>query len=236
MKRLVPVLIAVLTLGFTSFTHAQQNLTMSLTGVEPGSKVAIGSQQIVDFLTKDMGVKIKVACMTGNRSMNMLKQGKLDGDIARLDGFDKILPGLVKVEEAASYIPYLAYAKDQTLKINGWESLRSYKVAYFKGMKQVETKLAGHPHLMPVNSVRQGLKMVLSGRADVFPFSPALVEPVLQSDEFKTSGLAALKPPVAMISLYIYVQPQHAELAKKLGAELARLKADGTYAKLTGAK
>ena len=236
MKRLVPVLIAVLMLGFTSFTHAQQTLTMSLTGVEAGSKVAVQAQHLADFLTKDMGVKIKVACMAGKRSFNMLKQGKLDGDLARLEGFEKIIPNLVRVEESVSDVPYLAYVKDASITINGWESLRSYKIAYFKGMKQVETNLAGHPNLMPVNSVRQGLKMVISGRADIFPFAPTLVEPVLRTDEFKNSGVAALKTPVAMLSNYIYVQPQHAELAKKLSAKLTQIKSDGTYAKMMGAK
>ena len=232
MKRLVSVFVLILTLAVTSMTHAQPPLTMALTGVEEGSQGAIAVQKYMDHLTADLGVKIQISCMASKRAINMLKQGKLDGDVARIEKFGSLVPQLIRLAEPISRVNYYAYATDKTINVDqGWESLADQKVAHIKGLKQIEIKLGDHGNRIPVKSARQGLRMVAAGRADVFALTNTVVGPLLNTDEFKGKGIVALQPPLERIAIYIYVQPRHAELAKQLNEKIQASRADGSHEK-----
>ncbi|MCW9034438.1 MAG: transporter substrate-binding domain-containing protein [Alphaproteobacteria bacterium] len=236
MKRnILAAFILFLSVTFPAFAEP---LSFALVGVEDGTHGFQITQSLADEIGSRSGQEITIIALPAHRAKQLFKSGRIDGDWSRVDGFGKDIYGIIKISEPIASHPYFAYATRDDIKINGWESLKPYRVAYPRGWAVIELNLEPiHKNLIPVASAEAGLKFVAAGRADVFINIPFIVNSWLATEELKNKGIKAVKPPLDFLHVYIHAGPQHAELTKKMEASLKAMKLDGTYDKImSGAK
>ncbi|MCP4757373.1 MAG: amino acid ABC transporter substrate-binding protein [Proteobacteria bacterium] len=204
-----------------------------LIGVNEGTDGFRITESLADAIGAHAGTKITIVALPAKRAEALLRQREIDGDWSRVDGFEKKIPGLIKISEPLASYPYIAYSVRKDIKIDGWKSLKPYRVAYLRGWKVIDFKLKPiHNKLHPVNNAEHALHFLAAGRADVFINIPFIVGELLKKDEFKNKGIIALQPPIDFLHVYIYLLPKHADLAKRMEAGLKAIKKDGTYDRL----
>ena len=208
-------------------------LKFSLVGVPAKTQGWQVSQMLADEISKRSGVEIILIPFPGKRATISLQSGIIDGDFSRVAGFEKEVPGLIRIQEPINSHPYLAYTTNKKIKINGWKSLKPYRVCHLSGWKVIELNLKPyHKNLIALNSAKQCLKFVGINRADLFISIPFITEPILREDDTKHTGFIALKPPLDFLHVYIYLLPKHAAVANKIEKSLESLKKDGTHKKI----
>jgi len=208
-------------------------LKIALVGVEEGTEASRIAHSLADEIGARSGTTITLVALPGRRALKYLKDGTIDGDFSRVDGFGQDIPGLIQISEPLNSYPYLVYTVKTDIHVDGWESLKPYKVAYPRGWKVIELNLKSvHNNLHPVDSTEAGLKFMTLGRADVFINIPLMVEPLLKTGELSNKGITALQPPLDFLHSYIYLLPQHADVAKRIETALKTMKEDGTHEKL----
>lgn len=227
--------IAVLLVSLCSFfsNAFADSLKFALVGVEENTEGHRITQSLADEIGARSGIDISIRIYPAKRAKQFLEAGEVDGDWARVDGYGRDIPGLVRISEPTASHPYLAYSTRNDIIIDGWKSLKPYKVAHPRGWKVIELNLeAFHDDLFPVNSVDSGLGFIARGRADVFINIPFIVDSYLRKGGVKYKDIKALQPPLAFLHVYTYLLPKHAVLAKRMEAALVSMKADGTYGKI----
>ena len=207
-----------------------ESLKISILGSPPESRDFKIAQAMADDLSRRLKVKLTVVNLPGQRSIEYLKAGKIDGDWSRVDGFNKVVPGLIKVSEPMATHPFLAYSLKRDIKINGWKSLKPLRVVYLRGWKIIERELKDvHEHLHPVDDASIALALLVANRADVFIHVPYVIEPLLKTHEFKYSGIQALRPPLDYQNVHTYLLEKHQNLANRMATALKKMKQDGSY-------
>ena len=210
-----------------------QPITLAAVGMEPDSNSFQATVSLVAEVSSRSGVEIKLVSLSAKRAHENLKAGEIDGEWCRVDGYGENIPGLIQISEPVASHPYTAYAIRDDIKINGWESLKDYKIAYLRGWKVVEINISAlTDNLHPLNSTEAGIKFVSSGRADIFINIPFIINPLLARDDLKQTATFALHPPLDYLNVYAYLLPKHAALAAKIERALATIKKNGTYHRL----
>lgn len=214
-----------------------ENLRFSILASPESVKIIKIAQAIADDLSRRLNVNITVVNLPGQRAIEYLRTGRIDGDWSRVDGFSKVVPGLVKVSEPVATHPFIAYSINRNIKIDGWKSLKPYRVVYLRGWKIVERELQSiHEQLHPVDDARIALTLLGANRADVLIHVPYVIRPLLATDEFKYSSIKALKPPLEYINVYTFLLEKHQALAEKMAIALREMKKDGSFEALVYGK
>jgi polar amino acid transport system substrate-binding protein len=231
LKKFIPVFLIFFCGGFPGANA--DSLNFALVGVEEGTP----GYRITESLAAEVGsrseIDINIIALPAKRAKLYLKQGEIDGDWVRVDGYGKDIPGLIKISEPTASHPYNAYSIRNDIQIAGWKSLKPYSVAYPRGWKVIELSLKPfHKDLVPTDSVDSGLSFVAAGRADVFINIPFIVDSYLRKNAEKFKHLKALEPPLAYLHVYTYLLPQFASQAIRMKAALKAMKADGTYERI----
>ncbi len=205
-------------------------LKFGLVGVEDQTKSFEVAQSIADELGVRIGHQISLISLPAERAFYYLSVGKIDGDWSRIDGFGQEIPGLVQVPEPIAVHPYTAYAVRQDIQINGWQSLKPYKVAHLAGWAVIANNLAPfHRDLVPTSDVASGLNFVRAGRADIFVCIPFIMDPLLELGGALPKEIHALQPPIDFLNMYIYLLPKHAQLEAVIARELKAMKSGGSF-------
>lgn len=208
-------------------------LLMSFSQLTNRGEVMQVAQSAANDIAKRCGVEISLVPMDAQREKEFLLSGEIDGVFARVVGLEFTVPGLVRVPESTASFPVYAYAKRKDIVINGWDSLKAYKVTYLTD--HLFFKLNFDPVLRNAVSfanIESAVKFVDAGRADIFVHAPLGVESALAIGELKNSGVKALQPAIDLEHTYIHVLPKHSKLVACFDVALKNMKADGTHQKL----
>jgi ABC-type amino acid transport substrate-binding protein len=208
-------------------------LRFAVTGLNPDTEGFQITVSLAKEIAKRSGVEISTIGMPAKRAQLWLSEKTIDGDWSRVDGFQNDIPGLLKISEPLAEHPYTAYSTRNDVKIDGWKSLKEYRVVYPRGWRIVEKNLlAFHKNLRASDSISSGLSIVAVRRADIYISIPFLVDEFLSENATKFKDIKALSPPLAYQAAYIFMLPKHAASAELIEAALKTMKADGTYEKI----
>lgn len=225
------ILIAIFSI-FAPLVSAE-SLLLSLGVVQEGTDSARIAQKLAEEISRRSGIDITLVTFPDDRLVELLKAGKIDGDFSRIGGFEKSIPGLIQIPEPLGSFAYFAYTMKDDIRIDGWESLNKYSVAYITGSKTMATKLKPiHNDLYPVKTTEAGLNFLAAGRSDIFVHITFLVAPLLEKEKVKYGKIKALGPQLDFIQTHIHLLPKHAKLASKIDTTLKAMKDDKTYDKL----
>lgn len=188
-------------------------------------------EKVLGVISDRMGEKIKLISIPGKRSAMLLKSNEIHAELARSDEYSQRVPFAIKVPEPIIEITQHAYSINHNFQVDGWESLKPYRLVSMRGSWVVEVHMTDHDISM-VDSMRSAFKFLKSGRADVCIASSILAQRFLNSTKLDVSNIIRLEPAVHTSKDYTFFAAGYPELASKYERALKSIKADGTYKKM----
>ena len=181
---------------------------------------------------KRLGLRVELATYPTQRIGALLDQGAVDGEVSRARIYEEVHPELIRVDESVVDIAFALYAADATLELKRLEDLSAMKlrISYRRGVLFCEKALATVlplEQMVDVTQAEQGLKMLLTGRTDLFCDVDLSVLSALQSAELKGATTIRRVLVLQTAPLYPYLLRKHAELAPRLAAVLKAMKSEG---------
>lgn len=200
-------MLAVFLLAAPHPVRAADKLTIA--GVQGFTEKEAGTQILTEAYRR-IGIEITIKRFPAERAIQLANKGDLDGDLQRIDGIDKKYPNLIQIQPALNFFEASAFSATHDFTVDGWESLRGYRIGIIRGMKFAETNTQGMDPVV-VDSYASLLKMLENGRLDVGVL-PRL-NGQFQAIKWATSKVRDLEPPLLNIKLYHYIHRKNADLA-----------------------
>jgi len=182
-----------------------------------------------------LGLKLNVRSYPLARASNEADKGHVDGETIRVYAYADAHPNLIRVEEPTVQLRLVAYTgKSAVPGIDGWKNLKGthYNVGYARGAHIVETnlsKILEPEQISPVIEAVQGLRKLVSGRADIYIDDENVVLPLLALPEFKER--IRVVGTMDETPLHLYMHKRHAAMVTKLAEAIKALKKDGLVEK-----
>lgn len=217
-----------LILFFVTSAHAGQTLVLSNSDMH-----ATTGPVYQDFVLKEafrrIGVRIKIINLPAERTLINVNEGIDDGTFVRIAGLEQDYPNMVMVPEVISVFDFIAYSKNPSIVINGWDSLRPYNVGIIVGWKILEANIKDTKSLMKVNDDVALFELLRLGRADIVIYDRRGGE---VARHLNIEGAHALGPPLATRELFLYLNSRHAAMVPKVAVALRDMKRDGTFERI----
>lgn len=189
---------------------------------------------IYDEAFRRIGRKLEINYYPAKRSSLLVKEGEIDGDLARTKSFLQEHPHLIPVTESPLTIRIMAFTNSPTLKISGWQDLKQtgYRVDYLRGSALIEQKLEKGELLAPISLVNDwtlGLRKLFADRSDIFVEFEGGVRFAMTRSEFQGKTLFVAGQ-LDEFTVHAFLQPEHKELAAKLSLVLKDMRQEGLIA------
>ncbi|MFB9124692.1 substrate-binding periplasmic protein [Paraburkholderia dipogonis] len=182
--------------------------------------------EILAVIYARLGIQVEFVNVPAKRSLIESSSGRLDGEVQRVFDVQREYPTLIAVRESISYIEPTAFVRDAGINVNGWESLRPYRVGIVRGVGSSERGTAGMPQVEPTATMDQMMLMLASNHIDVAVndlFSGLLVIRKLGLD----GQLRAVLPPLQHIDMYHFLNERNRELVPRVEAVIRGMRASG---------
>ncbi|MDT9000008.1 transporter substrate-binding domain-containing protein [Paucibacter sp. APW11] len=167
-----------------------------------------------------LGHDIEVLAMPGERSLLSANAGETDGELYRRAGIERHYVNLMMVPVALQNYEIVAFSKNRQIVVNGWESLRPYKVGFVKGIKIIEENTAGM-QTETVATLQQAFTKLELGRSELILANR--ISGLASLRLHAVSGVHLLQPPLAVFPVYHYLHKRHQALLPRLSAVLREL-------------
>lgn len=226
------LLLLALFLGLTSLARADKPTVTVSTNNTPLDRQALHDLSKEAF--RRIGADFKLVSLPSERSLHSANLGEVDGEGLRVPGLNSQYPNLIQVPERFIGISFVAFAKDASIRLDqGWESLKSHRVAFITGWKMFENNAGGAKVVNKVDKAEQMFLMLDGGRIDLALYTRA--DGVALARSMGLSAVAPLSPALKDVDMFLYLHKKHEALVPKLAQALRDMKADGSYARILAA-
>ncbi len=202
--------------------YTQDHLIIS-TGVAGDATILLAEPVIREAYAR-LGITVEIRNYPWRRALAVANDGVTDGELFRVKTIQKEFPNLVIVNEPVAYIEILVFTKNTQIKVDGWESLRPYRLGFVMGLKEIEEQTQGMQVYM-ADTNETIFKLLQRGRFDI-------------AIEERFAGLKALKemnindihfllPPIEKYPLYHFLHTRHVSLVPKVERVLKQLEQEG---------
>ncbi|WP_196138612.1 ABC transporter substrate-binding protein [Aliikangiella sp. G2MR2-5] len=173
---------------------------------------------------------MKVIELPAKRLLIQANSGSIDGDLHRVDGISKDYPNLLKVPVIVNYANAVVFTKNYDFEVDGWQSLKKYRVGTLKGYKFAEKGTKSIPKVVRAAHFEQLINMLKLDRIDI-----AIGLELFQhsySETIKKAGLKVLYPPIMKVEVFHYINKEHADLVPLLTRQLQQMASKGELEKI----
>lgn len=187
--------------------------------------------EILAVVYSKLGIHLQFVDGPAKRSLVESSEGRLDGEIQRVLDVQNEYPTLLAVPVPINYIEPMAFTKRTSFVVNGWDSLRPYKIGIVRGVGSSERGTAGMPQVEPTTSMEQMMLMLNADRTDVAVndlFSGVLVLRKLGLQDV----IHPLFPALQHIELYHFLNERHRALVPRVETVIRQMKSSGELASL----
>jgi polar amino acid transport system substrate-binding protein len=219
-SRAIAIVIALL------FSNSVSADPQTLTIVYPPEKNAFhdAAAAIILEAYKRLDIEIVFKVLPAERALQSSNSGGVDGELVRIAGIDERYPNLIRIPVSHVTAEQMAFGRDATIVIDGWQSLAPYKFAFHRGYKVAEKNTEG------MNRHRTGtdeatFRMVAAGRMDLALANRFTGEKII--DDLGLDNVVMIRPPVQVDPLFHYLHNKHAGLVPRITAVLSRMEVDG---------
>jgi polar amino acid transport system substrate-binding protein len=207
--------------GLAGPLRAQATMQIStLLEHDPATTVA---ERVLTEAYKRMGINLKVLYLPGERSLVNANNGETDGELYRRAGIEQGYPNLLRVPVALMTYEIVAFARKPELQVQGWDSLRPYRLGFVKGIKIVEEKTQ-HMKVESVATMHQAFSKLELDRTDLVLSNR--VSGLAALSALKFTDIHALSPPLASFPVYHYLNKRYEALLPRLTAVLREMERD----------
>lgn len=217
---------------FTSSIHAENTLVFNVTGQPPLNTPAHDGfmDEVTREALKRIGYKLVINRQPAERGLRSINSGKIDGEMSRIRGIEKIYPNLVMVDEKIMNWDFVVFSEKDIQLANGWNSLEKKNLAFINGWKILEKNVPASAVITKVKNSSQLFTLLKKGRVDYVIYEHWGGHKEI--DLLKLKNIRLRKPELASKEMFIYLHKKHASLAPKIAAALKGMKQDGSYQKL----
>lgn len=184
---------------------------------------------VLDALMRRAGHEYAIVRLPAERAMAALHMGTSDGEMPRIRGLEKQYPGIVCVDEPIIHYNFTAFTLPGGPRIQSWDDLKPFRVAYIIGWKIFETSVPREADASPVPDAECLFRMLREGRVEV-----VLHERFLGAAAARQEGLVVEASPVnvATSDMFLYLSAKNAMLAAPLAQTLRQLRSEGVLERL----
>lgn len=202
-----------------------------LTFVFPQEKNAFhdAAAEIIRQAYAVLGVTVVYRTYPAERALQMSNKGLADGELVRVKGIEAKYSNLIRVPFSHVTAEQMAFGRDPSLMIDGWKSLRPYRIAFHRGYKVAEQNTAGMNRHLTGTDVN-AFKMVEKGRMDIAIANRFSGEKILRDQGLKR--VVMLMSPLQRDPLYHYLHSRHRDLVEKITRVLESMKSEGKIDKI----
>jgi len=178
-------------------------------------------------------IEFRAVHMPSLRALQISNSGLLDGELHRVSNFHEIshnqYSNLLRIDCKLLSVYLTVYAKENFV-INNSDDLQHYKLAYYRGRKNVD-KLFNQQeiktNIYKVNTDLQAFQMLAAGRVDVVISEGNLGNHIIQSNE-KFNNIKQIKR-LEKTDIYSYIHKKHIKLLPVLSKTLNQMKVQGRF-------
>jgi hypothetical protein len=187
------------------------------------------SEVIVREAYRRLGIDVVIRKYPAERAIRLANEGKADGEVQRIDGIAKNYPNLIQVRPSINFISATAFSAKKDLRVDGWPSLRPYRIGIIRGIKFAERNTRGMA-VAAAGDYERLFVMLDRGRFDI-ALSTRL-NGLLHIKRLGIDGVRALDPDVDRFELYHYLHRKHADLVPRIEAMFDRMWKSGDLARI----
>jgi len=206
--------------------HAQSKLVFV---TPPNTIDTVTSEVITRRAYKRIGIDVQIKKFPGERALRLANSGKVDGEVQRINGIAAKYHNLIQIHPAINYIQGTVFTIAKTFEVNGWESLRPYRIGYIRGIKFAENNTTSMDS-RAVSDYQTMFQMLRKDRFDII-VSPRL-NGLYQMKQLGIKQIKELNPAIMRFDLFHYLNNKHAALAPKISAVFKKMQANGELAKI----
>lgn len=218
MKRIIVLLFCMLAISSTCYS--EENLTFSQLN-DPVSEV---TWKVLQEAYRSIGIEIQPKVFPPERALFESNIGKVDGEVNRIQGLNKMYSNLIMVPVVVNKVEGSAFTKNITIPIEGWKSLKPYRLGIRNGTKFAENGTQGMD-VETINDYRTLFLMLDKGRFDMV-VSTRLTGGI-QIKKLQLKEVSVLDPPLVTINLYHYLHKKHFAVVPAITDVLQKMEAEG---------
>ncbi len=211
---------------------AQQSFTLNTADKPPYSTETNTGiyDKIIAQVFANIDISLNINHLKSARSIENVDVGIDDGEYARIKGLCSSYKNIRRVKEKLIDFTFTAFAKDSSIKIDGWESLANYNVAHIRGWKIYEMNVENSNSTLVVSSEEELFQVLIHNRVDI-----VLYERLRGLDFMKRRqlhGIVALDEPLSVRGMYLYVNKRHEKMIPDIDNALKHIKQNGQYQRI----
>ena len=176
-----------------------------------------------------LGMELKIRYLPGKRSLHYSNSGHADGELFRIKGIGNIFHNLIRIPVVLMELETIAYAKRNDIVIDGWASLKPYKIGFLRGFKKAEVNTLGM-QVYFAEQMSSLFSLLAKGRVDLVIESRLGGKNSL--DPQVHFEIKPLEPPIEKFEVFHYLHNTNKSLVPKLTKVLQQMKASGEIKKI----
>lgn len=226
------VALCLIVLIITASAYGQEIFTINTADKPPYSTEFNNGiyDQIIQLMFKSIGVKIQINHLKSARSIENVEVGFDDGEYARIAGLSDRYKNLKIVNEKLIDFAFTAFSKDSSIKIEDWNSLKDYNVAFIRGWKIYEKNITASKSKILVASEEELFQLLEKKRVDIVLYELLRGFDFIKKQNLK--GIVDLKNPLSVRGMFLYVNKKHDNIVPQLENVLRAMKTNGEYHKI----
>ena len=218
----ISFLIALVFLSTFKNVFSQQKIVLST--VAEATDWHVGAAVLAEAYNR-IGYEIELIHYEGTEALIASNSGIVDGELQRIDGISRTFPNLLQVQIPINYIQGYAFTKNLQFEIDGWFSLKPYKIGIVKGIIFAELGTQGM-NVVKADNYNDLINLLLNDEIDL-AVMPLINGKVL----LKKMSVENIKPLPGVLEtmfLYHYLHLKNEHIVKALEKELKSMLLDGT--------
>ena len=218
--------------AFAESNNEKPVIVLNTTGYEPlSNREHSGLMDLIAIEAfRRCGYTVKFDTLPAERALRHANKGITDGELARIQGMEKLYPNLMRVPEKLITWYFVAFSKLPIDLNEGWQSLSNQSIAFITGWKIYEKNTPSSATKTQVRNAEQLFTLLSRNRTDIALYNRISGNYLIE--KMKLDGIKELSPPLAVREMYIYLNRKHSRLVPRVAKALADMKADGTYKRI----
>ena len=198
--------------------------TKLIFGKIEGSNLSEISRQVVEEAYQQLDITVQFSEFPARRSLESSNRGQVDGETHRIKGINKKYTNLLLIPVPINRVEGLVFTKSKEFVVNGWESLRPYRIGIVRGVIFIEKGTEGmNVHSATTNEMV--FKILDRGRTDISVVNR--VSGLLYLKKLKLKNIKQLEPPVKELELFHYLHKKHRDIVPKISKILSAMQNKG---------
>ena len=185
--------------------------------------------EIMKGAYRKLGIEVEVRYLPGKRSLHYSNSGHADDELFRIKGIENIFHNLIRIPVVLIELETIAYAKRNDIVIDGWASLKPYKIGFLRGFKKAEINTQGM-QVYFADQMSSLFSLLVKGRVDLIIESRIGGQNSL--DPQVHFEIQPLEPPIDKFKVFHYVHKANKSLVPELTKVLQEMETSGEIKKI----